>query len=229
VISGVRSQFNNGNGSMTDRRASLSDLKETRVRIEGPALLVEAVSSLLDRLQRVTVSNVNPTVVVLVGDDWEARITALRSGEAMNAAAVLIANQFTVIEAAQAQGVEALVHEDEAVVELGNAVAAAARREPFYSPRLLQAVMRSVQRAPATPKNLKLDDRTIRLSPREREVALQAAAGFSNQEIGERLALSPATVRFHLHNVFQKLGIERRGELIHYVTSGSSLEAVGRS
>ncbi|MFF7160747.1 ATP-binding protein [Streptomyces sp. NPDC008086] len=48
------------------------------------------------------------------------------------------------------------------------------------------------------------------LTSREREIALLAASGLSNRQIGERLHLSARTVGAHLRHVFQKLGIASR-------------------
>lgn len=52
-----------------------------------------------------------------------------------------------------------------------------------------------------------------RLTPRELEVALLAAEGHSNREIGARLFLSPKTVELHLGRSYRKLGIHSRTEL----------------
>ena len=51
------------------------------------------------------------------------------------------------------------------------------------------------------------------LTDREREVVRLAAQGYYNKEIGEKLSVSENTVRAHLRNVFQKLGVTRRSEL----------------
>ena len=51
------------------------------------------------------------------------------------------------------------------------------------------------------------------LSEREREVLRHAAAGLGNRELAERLAISQATVKVHLGNIFQKLGVRGRAEL----------------
>jgi DNA-binding CsgD family transcriptional regulator len=51
------------------------------------------------------------------------------------------------------------------------------------------------------------------LTAQEREIALLAASGLTNKQIGERLFLSPRTVGGHLHRVFPKLGIATRAAL----------------
>jgi DNA-binding CsgD family transcriptional regulator len=51
------------------------------------------------------------------------------------------------------------------------------------------------------------------LSPQEREIALLAAAGLSNKEIGERLHVSHRTVGAYLYRIFPKLGITSRAAL----------------
>jgi DNA-binding CsgD family transcriptional regulator len=51
------------------------------------------------------------------------------------------------------------------------------------------------------------------LSARELQVALQAAEGKTNREVGAALFLSPKTVDIHLSRVYRKLGIHSRGEL----------------
>ena len=52
-----------------------------------------------------------------------------------------------------------------------------------------------------------------RLSARECEVARCVAAGMSNKELADRLHISPATVKAHLTHIFQKVGVQGRGEL----------------
>jgi DNA-binding CsgD family transcriptional regulator len=51
------------------------------------------------------------------------------------------------------------------------------------------------------------------LTPQEREIAMLAAAGLSNKEIGQRLFMSHRTVGAHLYQIFPKLGITSRAAL----------------
>jgi DNA-binding CsgD family transcriptional regulator len=64
----------------------------------------------------------------------------------------------------------------------------------------------------ATPM-LRLATALIGLTPRERDVALLAAAGLSSQTIGGRLRLSVRTVDNYLGRIYQKLGVANRRDL----------------
>ena len=51
------------------------------------------------------------------------------------------------------------------------------------------------------------------MTSREREIALLVAKGMSNKEIGRKLSVSEGTVKIHLHNIYQKLGVSNRTSL----------------
>jgi DNA-binding NarL/FixJ family response regulator len=53
-----------------------------------------------------------------------------------------------------------------------------------------------------------------RLTEREREVMALAGAGLSNEEIAERLVVSPATARTHVSRAMVKLGARDRAQLV---------------
>lgn len=52
------------------------------------------------------------------------------------------------------------------------------------------------------------------LTVREREIVRHVRRGATNREVAARLFLSPRTVDHHLRNVFRKLGINSRSELL---------------
>ena len=54
------------------------------------------------------------------------------------------------------------------------------------------------------------------LSARERQVVELVSQGFKNREIAQRMFISEQTVKNHLHNIFDKLGVSDRLELALY-------------
>jgi DNA-binding NarL/FixJ family response regulator len=54
------------------------------------------------------------------------------------------------------------------------------------------------------------------LTPRELEIVRMIAQGLRNREIGQRLFISEGTVKIHLHNTYEKLGVDGRLELLLY-------------
>ena len=55
------------------------------------------------------------------------------------------------------------------------------------------------------------------LSPREAEVLVYLARGFTPAYIAKTLVLSISTVRTHVRNIYRKLGVGKREELIHLI------------
>jgi DNA-binding NarL/FixJ family response regulator len=54
------------------------------------------------------------------------------------------------------------------------------------------------------------------LTRREREIVRHVALGLRNAEVARRLSISEVTVKTHVNNIFQKLGIRDRVELALY-------------
>jgi two-component system, NarL family, nitrate/nitrite response regulator NarL len=63
---------------------------------------------------------------------------------------------------------------------------------------------------------LGLREQGAALSHREREIVILVAQGFKNKEMAERMFISEQTVKNHLHNIFDKLGVSDRLELALY-------------
>ena len=55
-----------------------------------------------------------------------------------------------------------------------------------------------------------------KLSAREREIVALVAQGYKNKEMAEKMFISEQTVKNHLHNIFDKLGVSDRLELALY-------------
>lgn len=54
------------------------------------------------------------------------------------------------------------------------------------------------------------------LTAREMEVLLKLVEGLSNKEIGKRLFISDKTVKIHVSNIFKKLDVKSRSQVIIY-------------
>jgi len=75
-----------------------------------------------------------------------------------------------------------------------------------WLPPVLQAEMTARLREPAG----------VTLTRREREIVRHVALGLRNAEVAERLCVTEGTVKTHLNNIFQKLGLRDRVELALY-------------
>lgn len=58
-----------------------------------------------------------------------------------------------------------------------------------------------------------LSETQIDLTERQRQVVQLIAVGCSNEEVGERLGISPRTVKAHCDVLRQKLGVPRRRQI----------------
>ena len=90
-------------------------------------------------------------------------------------------------------------------VELANAIRSAYAGRMSLSQEAAQALAQSVSTT-HLPGNT--------LTEREVEVLRCMVEGLNNQEISERLFISLGTVKFHISNIFQKLGVDSRVEAV---------------
>jgi DNA-binding NarL/FixJ family response regulator len=60
------------------------------------------------------------------------------------------------------------------------------------------------------------EPQSVALTPREREITSHVARGLRNAEVAAQLSISEVTVKTHVNNIFQKLGIRDRVELALY-------------
>jgi ATP/maltotriose-dependent transcriptional regulator MalT len=63
------------------------------------------------------------------------------------------------------------------------------------------------------------------LTSRERQVLNLVSHGLSNQDIGERLFISPKTVEHHVGRIFAKLGLRSRAEAVAWALRHASTES----
>jgi len=70
------------------------------------------------------------------------------------------------------------------------------------------------------PSETSADDSRAELTQREREIVRLIVEGASKKEVASSLNISERTVKGHLSNVFQKLGVTDRLKLMLYVREG---------
>jgi DNA-binding NarL/FixJ family response regulator len=102
--------------------------------------------------------------------------------------------------------------------ELLNAIRVAADGDALLSPTATKGL---IARFLAQPDDTADGDRAAArserlatLTGREREVLVQVAGGLSNDEIAERLEVSPLTVKTHVNRGMAKLGARDRAQLV---------------
>ncbi|WP_256371137.1 response regulator transcription factor [Mycobacterium sp. PS03-16] len=94
--------------------------------------------------------------------------------------------------------------------DLRRAVRVVAAGDAMLSPAVTRRVMSSAVAARAVVDA----ERLAGLTEREREVLAEVGRGCSNQEIGERLFISPATARTHIGRLLTKLDARDRAQLV---------------
>jgi two-component system nitrate/nitrite response regulator NarL len=113
-------------------------------------------------------------------------------------------------------GVLGYVTREQSLDELVATVAGVARDELVCSPRIATVLVRRVQALAADRPQP-----TERLTAREAQVLELVAQGLSNKEIAARLYIEVTTVKNHVHNILEKLGVNRREEAVAQMRRGS--------
>jgi DNA-binding NarL/FixJ family response regulator len=102
----------------------------------------------------------------------------------------------------------------------------APKKPPTYSPEQSKVFtdrmfalranwLNHVETQLAQQQNRKNADQAVVLTNREQQIAFLIGRGFTNKGIARELVLSEGTVKIHTHNIFQKLNVKTRAELIY--------------
>lgn len=86
--------------------------------------------------------------------------------------------------------------------------------EPDIYKKILKIKMTYSENSLSLKSSLKEPELTEGLTNREKEIANLVAEGMSNAEIAEQLYISKSTVNYHIQNIFNKLGVNRRSMMI---------------
>jgi DNA-binding NarL/FixJ family response regulator len=96
--------------------------------------------------------------------------------------------------------------------DLRQAVRVAAAGDALLSPSVTRRLITEFASRPARPASD--PQRLAALTGREREVLALVGGGLSNEEIGQRLFMSPATAKTHVSRAMAKLGARDRAQLV---------------
>ena len=183
-------------------------------RHSDTAVVAEAnnYASILD-----AVDEHNPNVLLIdldLGDDTNKGLSLCAEvvSQHTETQVIILANtinELVIIEAIRAGASGYLVKDELSADELSRAVRSVTRGEQVFGPRVTSILAKAVSQ-PLTGSKL--------LTDRERSVAALVAQGLSNKEIGAELYISAGTVKFHLRNCFEKLGVHTRAELVARAT-----------
>lgn len=102
------------------------------------------------------------------------------------------------------------------------AIKAVAGGQILVNPGVMSRVMDSSRRTDAvsSPDASSADPRWQLLSNREREIVQMVASGKKNKEIASALFITEGTVKNHISNIYEKLEINSRSQLVRFAMSG---------
>ncbi len=105
------------------------------------------------------------------------------------------------VQGALQAGANGYIMKNVSAQELSNAIRSAKVGRMTLSPEATEVLINA-----ATHPVIPGDD----LTERERDVLKLLVKGLSNQEIAEQLIISPSTVKYHIGNIYSKLGVDNR-------------------
>ncbi|AYY13488.1 DNA-binding response regulator [Actinobacteria bacterium YIM 96077] len=108
-------------------------------------------------------------------------------------------------------GASGFLVKDTEPVELIHAVRVVARGDGLIAPSVTRRLIAQIASQASRPAP---DIHLGELTEREREVLVLVATGLSNDEIAERLVVSPATAKTHVSRIMTKLGARDRAQLV---------------
>ncbi|SHF55409.1 LuxR C-terminal-related transcriptional regulator [Streptoalloteichus hindustanus] len=108
-------------------------------------------------------------------------------------------------------GVAGYVPRDGSLVDLVTTLRHVARGETVCSPQMAAVLMRRVA---ALTRERQPSRSAVTLTRREREIVDLISAGMANREIARELGIELCTVKNHVHNILEKLGVRRRTEVV---------------
>ncbi len=122
-------------------------------------------------------------------------------------------------------GASGFLLKDADPVELINAVRTIARGDAVIAPRMTRRLLDTFAARMPTPGTPSREPGNLdNLTPREREVLIEVAAGRSNSEIADRLVVAETTVKTHLGRILAKLELRDRVQAVVFAYQNGLVE-----
>ncbi len=119
-------------------------------------------------------------------------------------------------------GASGYIVKSSADTELMEAIRMAHRGEVFLYPSAVKRLLGEYLKGSRAEEK---SDQYEALTAREKEVLKLTAQGFTNQEIAEKLVISPKTVDTYRQRIMEKLNLHHRSELVRYALRKGLLTA----
>jgi DNA-binding NarL/FixJ family response regulator len=116
---------------------------------------------------------------------------------------------------AVSRGAKGIVLKETALDELVECIRVVAGGREWLPPSLIDAAFEREAARQSVSTHLAQS-----LTCRERQIVLLVAEGLSNKEMCRRLGLSEGTVKIHLHNIYEKVGVNNRTALAAMAVAG---------
>jgi DNA-binding NarL/FixJ family response regulator len=117
-------------------------------------------------------------------------------------------------------GASGFVQKKTSMEELQKAIEMVASGENYFPPNMLQRIIIKISNSSENSQDIS----GIQLSGREKEILMLICQGFSNNEIGEKLFISPKTVDNHRTNLLSKTGTRNSAHLVMYAIKNNLIE-----
>lgn len=114
-------------------------------------------------------------------------------------------------------GVHGYLLKDMRPEQLFDMIRSVMRNETPVAPSLVGRLLAELRQGGQKPRSPEPSRPDVLLSARELEILRLVAHGMSNKEIGVRLSITEGTVKNHVHNALQKLGMENRIQAAAYI------------
>lgn len=176
--------------------------RDGRLAVAGTAATIDQA------LRRIESGSADAALIDMAMPEGVAGVRAVaRASEEVKIVALGISETRSDVLSCAEAGVQGYVCRDSTLEELVEAVSSAVEGELRCPPAIAAALMDGVARLAAKAAARE----RVRLTGRELEVASLIDAGLANREIADRLHIAVPTVKVHVHNILDKLGVRHRG------------------